>query len=85
MVIVAIDDEKSARVLLETLLKKVRPEAEVHVFAKPEELLEYMGFTECDIIDRKNFKTTLCSIIGCYNAYAYSNDEIIEMIKKKLN
>ena len=36
MVIVAVDDEKSARVLLETLLKKVRPEAEVYVFSSPE-------------------------------------------------
>ena len=42
MVIVAIDDEKSARILLETLLKKVRPEAEIHVFSEPEDLLEYV-------------------------------------------
>lgn len=49
MVIVAVDDEKSARVLLETLLKKVRPEAEVYVFSSPEELLEYMETGTADV------------------------------------
>ena len=32
MVIVAVDDEKPARILLENTLRVVRPEAEIHIF-----------------------------------------------------
>lgn len=49
MVIVAVDDERSARVLLENILRAVRPEAEIHVFSEPEELLEYVKEHSADI------------------------------------
>mgnify|MGYP006992141282 CR=1 FL=1 len=43
MVIVAVDDEKPARILLESTLRAVRPEAEIHMFSAPEDLLEYVN------------------------------------------
>ena len=49
MVIVAVDDEKPARILLEKTLKAVRPEAEIHMFSTPEELLEYVEANSADI------------------------------------
>lgn len=49
MVIVAVDDEKPARILLENTLKAVRPEAEIHIFSAPEELLEYVEKYSADI------------------------------------
>lgn len=49
MVIVAVDDEKPARILLENTLKAVRPEAEIHMFSAPEELLEYVEKYSADI------------------------------------
>ena len=49
MVIVAVDDEKPARILLEKTLKTVRPEAEVHMFSTPEELLEFAEEYAVDI------------------------------------
>lgn len=49
MVIVAVDDEKPARILLENTLRAVRPEAEIHIFSEPEELLEYVEQNSADI------------------------------------
>ena len=49
MVIVAVDDEKPARILLENTLKAVRPEAEIHMFSTPEDLLEYVEQNSADI------------------------------------
>ena len=49
MVIVAVDDEKPARILLENILRDVRPEAEIHIFSTPEELLEYVEKYSADI------------------------------------
>ena len=49
MVIVAVDDEKPARILLESTLRAVRPNAEIHVFSTPEELLEYAEKNSADI------------------------------------
>lgn len=49
MVIVAVDDEKPARILLENTLKAVRPEAEIHMFSTPEELLKYVEEYSADI------------------------------------
>ena len=49
MVIVAVDDEKPARILLENTLRAVRPEAEIHIFSAPEELLEYVETHSADI------------------------------------
>ena len=49
MVIVAVDDEKPARVLLENTLKAVKPDADIHVFSTPEELLEYVKEYSADI------------------------------------
>ena len=49
MVIVAVDDEKPARILLESILRNVRPEAEIHIFAAPEELLEFVEKCSADI------------------------------------
>ena len=49
MVIVAVDDEKPARILLENTLKAVRPEADIHMFSTPEELLEYVEEHSADI------------------------------------
>ena len=49
MVIVAVDDEKPARILLENTLKAVRPEAEIHMFSTPEDLLEYVETYSADI------------------------------------
>ena len=49
MVIVAVDDEKLARILLETTLRAVRPEAEIYMFSTPEELLEFVERNSADI------------------------------------
>ena len=49
MVIVAVDDEKPARILLESILRNVRPEAEIHIFSAPEELLEFVEKYSADI------------------------------------
>ena len=49
MVIVAVDDEKPARILLENTLRVVRPEAEIHMFSTPEDLLKYVETNPVDI------------------------------------
>ena len=49
MVIVAVDDEKPARILLENTLRAVRPEAEIHMFSTPEDLLAYVQKNSADI------------------------------------
>lgn len=49
MVIVAVDDEKPARILLENTIRKVRPDAEIHVFSDPEDLLEFVKRKPADI------------------------------------
>lgn len=49
MTIVAIDDERPARMMLVSAIKQVRPEAEVVDFDDPDELLEYARNNPIDI------------------------------------
>ena len=49
MVIVAVDDEKPARILLESTLRAVKPDAQIYMFSAPEDLLEYVENHSADI------------------------------------
>ena len=57
MVIVAVDDEKPARILLESTLRAVKPDAQIHMFSTPEDLLEYVENHSADIAVIEIMKT----------------------------
>lgn len=49
-----------------------------------EEHMEYLNLSDDDVIKGKNFKTILCNLLNLNNSFAYTKEEIIKELIKKI-
>ena len=50
-----------------------------------DELLDALGLTEDNIYTTNDPREAICKALGLSNSFAYTNDELIEIIKEKIN